>query len=110
MQPEWLYNISYGLAGSQKFRVLIDGDRFAIVQTPGGKWFDNSGGHYGSTSFYLVDKQRELRKAHGLLDCREIQQGGRAKTAKWKKLVEELDRHPWRISEPFEQLESLQDV
>jgi hypothetical protein len=89
---DWLYQITYGLAECRKIRVLIDGTRFAIVQTPGGKWYDNSGGHYGQTSFYLVDKQAQLRKGYGLLDCREIQQGGRAKTAQWKKLVEAADR------------------
>lgn len=90
-QPEWLHGISYGLAGNRNLRVLIDGTRFAVVQAPGGMWYDNSGGHYGATSFYLVDKQRQYRKAHGLLDCRVLQHGGRAKTAQWKLLVETCD-------------------
>jgi hypothetical protein len=71
--------------------VLIDGKRFAVVQSPGGTWFDNSGGHYGATAYYLVDKEANLRKAHGLLDCQELQHGGRAKMAQWKRLVEEED-------------------
>jgi len=91
-QPDWLYNISYGLADNRKFRVLIDGTRYAVVQTPGGKWYDNSGGHPAYVSYYLVDKQAQLRKGYGLLDCREIQQGGRAKLAQWKKLVEAGDK------------------
>ena len=93
MQPEWLYQISYGLSGYDKFRILIDGKRFAIVQTPGGRWFDNSGGHYGGAGYHIVDKEAvpNLRKAHGLLDTREIQQGGRAKLAQWKQLIKESD-------------------
>jgi hypothetical protein len=91
-QPDWLYNITYGLAEGRKTRVLIDGTRFAVVQSPGGTWFDNSGGHYGATAYYLVDKQQTLRKGYGLLDCKELQHGGRAKTAQWKQLVEAADR------------------
>jgi hypothetical protein len=105
-QPDWLYNITYGLSEGRKTRVLIDGTRFAVVQTPGGKWYDNSGEHLGYVCYYLVDKQTNLRKAHGLLDCRELQRGGRAKTAKWKKLVGGLDRNPWRVSESFDDLEA----
>lgn len=92
MQPDWLYQISYGLSGYSKFRILIDGTRFAIVQTPGGRWGDNSGTHYGSTGYHIVDKEAtNLRKAHGLLDTREIQSGGRPKLAQWKQLVKECD-------------------
>lgn len=107
-QPDWLYNISYGLAENRKFRVLIDGTRFAIVQTPGGKWYDNSGGHPAYATYYLVDKHpsANLRKGYGLMDCRELQHGGRAKSAKWKKLVEGLDHNPWRVSESFDDLET----
>lgn len=94
-QPEWLYRITYGLADSRKLRILIDGVRFAVVQSPGGKWYDNSGGHYGAATYYLVDKQSTtLRKSVGLLDCHTLQHGGRAKTAKWTKLVEEADKTP----------------
>jgi hypothetical protein len=90
--PDWLYNISYGLSDCRKLRVLIDGTRFAVVQSPGGRWYDNSGGHYGGTTFYLVDKQKQYRASVGLMDCRELQHGGRAKTAQWKQLVEAADR------------------
>jgi hypothetical protein len=91
LQPDWLHNITYGLAEGRQTRVLIDGTRFAVVQIPGGRWGDNSGTHYGAASYYLVDKQQTLRKGYGLLDCRELQNGGRAKTAQWKRLVEEED-------------------
>ena len=91
-QPAWLYNISYGLADCRKLRVLIDGERFAVVQSPGGRWYDNSGGHYGGTTFYLVDKEGTFRPSVGLLDCKELQHGGRAKLAQWKQLVEESDK------------------
>jgi hypothetical protein len=90
--PDWLYQITFGLSDCRKIRVLIDGIRFAVVQSPGGKWYDNSGGHYGATTFYLVDKQAKIRPSVGLMDCRELQHGGRAKTAQWKKLVEAADR------------------
>jgi hypothetical protein len=93
-QPDWLYNITYGLAEGRKTRILIDGIRFAVVQSPGGRWGDNSGTHYGATAFYLVDKQQVLRKGYGLLDCKELQHGGRAKTAQWKQLVERKDLNP----------------
>jgi hypothetical protein len=104
-QPDWLREITYGLAEGRKTGVLIDGKRFAVVKSPGGTWFDNSGGHYGATTYYLVDKEKQYRKAHGLLDCRELQHGGRAKMAQWKKLVDGLDRNPWRISESFDDLD-----
>lgn len=91
---DWLYNITYGLSDCGKIRVLIDGTRFAVVQSPGAKWYDNSGGHYGQTSFRLVDKEQQLRKGYGLLDCHELQHGGRAKTTQWKRLVEEADKTP----------------
>lgn len=91
-QPAWLYEITYGLTSSTKNRVLIDGTRFAIVQSPGGMWYDNSGGHYGGASYHLVDKQKKYRPAHGLLDTIEVQSGGRAKTAQWKRLVDSLDK------------------
>ena len=91
-QPDWLYQISYGLAECRKTRVLIDGTRFAVVQIPGGRWGDNSGTHYGQTTYYFVDKQQELRSGYGIMDCRELQHGGRAKTAQWKLLVEQSDR------------------
>jgi hypothetical protein len=93
-QPDWLYNITYGLAEGRKSRVLIDGTRFAVVQSPGGRWYDNSGEHYGGAAYYLVDKEKQYRKAHGLLDCKELQHGGRAKTAQWKQLVERKDLNP----------------
>lgn len=89
--PTWLYNMSYGLAHFQKLRVLIDGKRFAIVQEPGYKWFDNSGGHAGYATYFLVDKEKGVRAGHGLLDQQIIQNGGRAKLAKWKGLVEFAD-------------------
>ena len=90
-RPDWLYQISYGLAEGSKLRILLENDRYAVVQTPGGRWWDNSGGHYGGASYSLVDKQRlhTYRKSVGLMDCMEIQQGGRPKLAQWKKLIEE---------------------
>jgi hypothetical protein len=92
--PDWLYQITYGLSEGSKSRILIDGTCFAVVQSPGGRWFDNSGGHYGSTSYHLADKQRQYRPAHGLLDCVELQHGGRAKLAQWKRLVTAADAAP----------------
>jgi hypothetical protein len=91
--PDWLYNISYGLAEHRYLRILLEGTRYAVVQIPGGTWFDNSGGHYGQTTFYLVDKQAtNYRKGIGLLDAKELQHGGRAKLAQWKKLIQEQEK------------------
>lgn len=86
-RPDWLYQITYDLADGAKTRILIDGARFAVVQSPGGRWGDNSGTHYGATTFYFVDKQQPLRKGRGLLNCYQLQHAGRAKTAKWKRVV-----------------------
>ena len=89
-RPDWLYHISYGLADGAKLRVLLENERYAVVQEPGGLWWDNSGGHYGGTTYWLVDKTKleTYRKSVGLLDCKEIQHGGRPKLAQWKKLIE----------------------
>lgn len=86
-QPTWLYEITYGLADNRKFRVLLDGSRYAIVQIPGGEFANGQVREYGSTSYYKVDKQATMRAGVGLLDAEEIQQGGRAKLAKWRKLI-----------------------
>jgi hypothetical protein len=91
-QPQWLYRISFGLSEYRRIRILINGKRFAVVQIPGGRWGDNSGTYYGSTTYYLVDKQNtKVRDSVGLIECQELQQGGRAKLVQWKKLVEEKD-------------------
>ena|SRR5271166_5873683 len=91
--PDWLYQITYGLSEARKIRVLLENDRYAVVQSPGGMWWDNSGGHYGKASYDLVDKRKldTYRKGVGLMDCKEIQHGGRAKLAQWKKLIEMTD-------------------
>jgi hypothetical protein len=90
-RPEWLYRISYGLADGHQLRILLENDRYAVVQGPGGKWYDNSGEHYGATTYYLITKEAlpTYRNSVGLLDAQEIQHGGRAKLAQWKKLIEE---------------------
>lgn len=87
--PQWLYDMTYGLAGQRHIRILLENERYAVVQEPGGKWYDNSGGHYGGASYHLVDKQllHTYRKSVGLLDCKVLQQGGRAKLAQWKQLI-----------------------
>ncbi len=88
--PDWLYQITYGLDDCRKIRILLENDRYAVVQSPGGRWGDNSGTHYGATTYYMVDKQDlpKYRKSVGLLDAKELQHGGRAKLAQWKKLME----------------------
>lgn len=92
MHPDWLYQISYGLADARHLRILLDGPRYAVVQDPGGIWYDNSGPHYGSTSYHLVDKQAtHYRKSVGLMDTETLQHGGRAKLAQWKKLIKERE-------------------
>jgi hypothetical protein len=90
-RPDWLYQISYGLAEGSKLRILLENERYAVVQIPGGRWWDNSGAHYGGASYHLVDKTllATYRKSVGLLDTMEIQQGGRPKLAQWRKLIEE---------------------
>lgn len=92
-QPEWLYQISYGLASYRKLRVLFETERHAIVHSPGERWWDNSGGHYGGVAFYLVDKGAiaTYRRGVGLLDTKELQVGGRAKLAQWKTLIKEIE-------------------
>jgi hypothetical protein len=86
--PTWLYDMSYGLSHYEKLRVLIDGRRFAVVQQPGYKWFDNSGGHAGLSTYFLVDKRRPVRKGYGLINHRTLQHGGRAKLTQWKHDIE----------------------
>ncbi len=101
-QPDWLYRITYGLADSWKIRILLENDRYAVVQSPGGMWWDNSGGHYGAASYDLVDKRKldTYRKGCGLLECKELQHGGRAKLAQWKKLIEAPDETPAPAPQP----------
>jgi hypothetical protein len=94
-QPKWLYDMIYGYSEFQKWRLLIDGVNFAIVQTPGGTWGDNSGTHYGKTSYYLVDKRSDPRHGHGMQYWKELKHGGRigAKTKReWKALVDASDK------------------
>ncbi len=48
---------------------------------------------YGTTTFYLVDKTQEDRRGGvGLIDACILQDGGRAKLAQWKKLIEASDQ------------------
>lgn len=92
-RPKWLYDLSYGLAESYKYRVLIDGKRFAVVQSPGGRFMNGQVSQYGSTTYYLVDKTHpDLRGGVGLMEEHVLQDGGRAKLAQWKKLVEASDQ------------------
>jgi hypothetical protein len=100
--PQWLYEISYGLADYRQLRILLENERYAIVQSPGGPWWDNSGKHYGATTYYKVDKQAlaTYRKSVGLLDSQEIQHGGRAKLAQWKKLIESTEEQGGEITRP----------
>jgi len=97
--PDWLFNMTSGLAEQRHIRILLENDRFAVVQTPGSKWYDNSGGHYGPASYSLVDKRllHTYRKSVGLMDCKELQQGGRAKLAQWKKLIEQEELTPRQV-------------
>lgn len=86
--PDWLYHITYGLASARHIRILLEGQRYAVVQDPGTYWFDNGGKHYGGTEYWLVDKQAtHYRKGCGLLDAETLQKGGRAKLAQWQKLI-----------------------
>ncbi len=97
--PQWLYDLTYGLAEQRHIRILLENDRFAVVQTPGGKWYDNSGAHYGPSSYSLVDKRllHTYRKSVGLMDCKELQHGGRAKLAQWKRLIEQESLTPRQV-------------
>jgi len=92
-RPQWLYQITYGLAEGHQTRILLENDRYVVAQSPGGRWGDNSGTHYGATTYYLIDKQAlpTYRKSVGLLDAKELQHGGRAKLAQWRKLIEMTD-------------------
>jgi len=94
--PQWLFDMTSGLAGQRHIRILLENERYAVVQEPGGKWYDNSGGHYGGASYHLVDKQalHTYRKSIGLLDCKVLQEGGRAKLAQWKRLIEQKEPTP----------------
>lgn len=85
--PEWLYFMAYGLEDNSKFRVLLEGERYAVVQIPGGEFANGQVRQYGPTTFYLVDKTASLRRGVGLLDCEVLQEGGRAKLAQWRNRV-----------------------
>lgn len=89
MQPDWLYQICYGLEGNRKFKVLLEGERFAIVQMPGSRFMNGQVSQYGSASYHLVDKQTTMRKGYGIMDALVVQEGGRAKLALWKGLVDD---------------------
>jgi hypothetical protein len=97
--PQWLYDLTYGLADQRHIRILLENERFAVVQCPGGKWYDNSGEHYGASSYSLVDKRllHTYRKSVGLMDCKELQHGGRAKLAQWKRLIEQESLTPRQV-------------
>ena len=79
------------MADYHRLRILFETERYAIVQEPGGNWSDNSGVHYGGTTYWLVDKQCTYRRQVGLMDAETLQHGGRPKLAQWKKLITERD-------------------
>jgi hypothetical protein len=85
----------YGYVNYYRWRLLIDGMNFAVVQSPGERWGDNSGRHYGATTYYLVDKRSDPRFGHGVQYWKELKHGGGigSKTkAEWKALVESCDK------------------
>ena len=112
-QPEWLKEMIYGYAGYEKFRLLVEGVNFAIMQTPGGRWGDNSGTHYGKTSYYLVDKRSDPRRGHGMQYWKELKHGGRigAKTKReWKALVDKSDKANTFIVNEEDERHALENV
>ena len=99
-QPEWLRRMTYGLSDGRQARVLIDGERFAIVQCPGGRFMNGQESQYGATVYHLVDKnQPDFRGGTGLIQMPAIQTGGRAKLVQWRPLVEASDKAGKLITE-----------
>jgi Lar family restriction alleviation protein len=98
VQPEWLQKMTVGIAEARKYVCMLEGERFAIVKSPGGHWGDNSGRHYGSVEFEVVDKQHPLAYVVGqgiMRASTRIKYGGRInKTHKdlFKQLVQLTDR------------------
>jgi hypothetical protein len=87
-KPKWLYDICWGLADNHRFRILLESERYAIVQIPGGDFANGQVRQYGTTTYYKVDKQATtLRAGVGLIDSEKIQDGGRAKLTQWRKLI-----------------------
>lgn len=86
-RPDWLYEITWGLSDGHKIRILAETERYAIVQIPGGDFANGQVRQYGCTDYYKMDKQAPMRRGVGLLDAQELQSGGRAKLAKWKKEI-----------------------
>lgn len=98
VQPEWLQKMVVGIAEARQFVCMLDGERFAIVKSPGSRWGDNSGTHYGAVEFMVVDKQHPdaNRVGQGIMRAStSLKHGGRInKTHKdlFKQLVELTDR------------------
>ena len=79
-QPDWLRNMTCGMQGGRFFRLLLDGQRFAVVQIPGSRYLSGQTVQYGATSYLLVDKTADPRGGTGILRAgKELQSGGRAK-------------------------------
>lgn len=97
----------YGYSNYEKWRLLIDGENFAVVQVPGSTWSDRTGKHYGTTSYHLVDKRTDPRGGHGCQYWKELKNGGRigSKTkAAWEKIVEASDKSDaFAVPEPTEE-------
>jgi Lar family restriction alleviation protein len=98
IQPEWLQKMVVGISDPRKFVCMLEGERFAIVKSPGGRWGDNSGTHYGAVEYMIVDKQHPQANSIGQGIMRagiSLKNGGRInKTHKdlFKKLVALTDR------------------
>ena len=91
-QPDWLKRITSGLVEASEIRLLIDGNKYAVIQIPGGNWSDNGGTHYGPTEYIFVIKGSDR---NCLRDSKIIKVGGRKTKAlmnEWKTLVEKLDK------------------
>ena len=104
-QPDWLRQMTNGIDKGYTFRLLIDGENFAVVQSPGGNYLSGQTVQYGCTTYDLVDKRGDPRGGVGILRCsQELKKGGRIGSrilARWKSLVGASDKADRFVMEDY---------
>ena len=87
-QPEWLCETVAGLVGCSKWRVFLEGKKYAIIVRAGHSSYLNrgSGTQYFHTEYVLVEKWKNYW--HGTFDPVHKGRMNKAKRAELEKLLE----------------------
>lgn len=87
-QPEWLCETVAGLVGNSKWRVFLEGKKYAIIVRAGHSSYLNrgSGTQYFPTEYVMV--QKGANYWHGIFDVVHKGRMNKAKRADLEKLLE----------------------